>query len=414
MQSSAGEAVVRAQGWQGTTAATATGHLFLYLVENLEDPFEGLKHSLRTRGCSEDRLADIRLAARAYSVIRKVEYSGLKYVRTFYYRDIFRELERNIRTAAQNMPVGEPIFVYLSDEGVWAEFLKQVLSGIERPIYSVNVQHGFFLLERQYLERPWSVGVRRLVNRVATLAFGYPMLGLAFGRGECDVYLCYGERECNFLLAEGNRIVYATPRLIKYNLLTRFRKALATSSMPRDRLTALIAMPACVPGTEFKCDLQQFLEAVAPAVDYLVDELGWDVIVRFHPGRNVDECARILDKTALCDRVEIDRERDVVVSMARCDAVLAAHSTVLFEAGLLGKVPVALRTECFRRPLHYRHEVVDLGRDFRAELATALGDDVRARYKSQGEGLELDWGRELDKILLELEANSQPGVRNAR
>ncbi|MGA7802794.1 MAG: hypothetical protein WCC36_18500 [Gammaproteobacteria bacterium] len=378
-------------------------HIFLYLVENLEDPFEGLKYSLSDGGRAGEVMLDIRLSPDEYQLVRRVEYSGRKYIRTLYYQKLFKNLERRIKKAVASVPREQTVFVYLSDEGVWAEFLRQVLSRAGRSVYTVNVQHGFFLLERQYLEQKWSVALRTLINSIVTRLLGYPLLGLAFGRGRCDVYLCYGERERAFLLAEGNELVYAGARLIKHNFISRYEKARKECDGVPAKPALLIAMPACVPGTEFKCGLEQFINTIAPAVEYIEDILGWEIIMRFHPGRDAEECRTTLQRTRLKDRVEIDRARDVVDSMARCGAVMAAHSTVLFEASLLGKVPIAIRSDCFRRPLHYAHEAVDMSAAFDDQLASALSAGVRAKYSAMGGVEQLNWASLVGQLPQKLE-----------
>lgn len=374
-------------------------HVFLYVVESLEDPFEGLKNSITGHRFDLDEMVDIRLQPDEYNRVREVEYSARKYIRTVFYRQIFKSVESQIKAVATSVRESTPVIIYLSDEGVWAELVNQIINNIPRAIYTVNVQHGFFLLERQHLERQWAVYIRLLVNWVVIKIMGYPLFGMAFGRGKCDIYLCYGEEEKSFLTEEHNEIVYSAPRLIKRNLINRYIMAHERLGSTDGASAVLLAMPACVPGTEFRCDLKQFLEVVKPALTFLTGELGWRVIVRFHPGRDREECKRALMDAGMAALVEVDEERDVVDSMARCDVVMAAHSTVLFESGLLGKVPIAIRSDCFRRPLHYRHEVVDMSGDYRAQLAGALTDQIRSSYRTVADADELNWGGEIEGIL---------------
>jgi hypothetical protein len=70
---------------------------------------------------------------------------------------------------------------------------------------------------------------------------------------------------------------------------------------------------------------------------------------------------------------------------------MAAFSTVLFEAMLLGKVPITIKSCCFDGALHYEHEVLDMTADYRATLHRLFSAETRAKYARKAQAPEIDW-----------------------
>ncbi|MDT8384905.1 MAG: hypothetical protein RRB22_10845 [Gammaproteobacteria bacterium] len=380
-------------------AKSVVYHLFLYVVSRVDDPFEGIKSSLTDDSIDCHQIIDIRFNQETYSHIREIEYSSLKYIRVIFYRKIFKELDRHIGKVVSEIPDSAKVVIYLADEGVWAELLKVILMKRGIRACTVNVQHGFFLLVRRWSEGKWSVFPRKLINTFSRVLTGYPVFGLAFGRGGFDVYLCYGEREKTFLLDAGNKNVYVCPKLIKSNLWHRYQKALKNQVETQDQENVLIAMPACVPGSEIKCDLNAFMEMMCPLIMILVKDLKINVIVRFHPGRDKNECNRCLSYAGVSGLVQIDESSDVAEGISKSVAVIAAHSTVLFEAALLGKVPIAVRSRCFRGNLPYKHEIVDVNMNYREMLVNSLANVTRKRYSSTMAEYEFNWVDKLQEVV---------------
>lgn len=71
--------------------------------------------------------------------------------------------------------------------------------------------------------------------------------------------------------------------------------------------------------------------------------------------------------------------------------MFAAHSTALFEAGVVGIVPVAVRSECFDLPLPFPNEVVDLRTSFYGDLESVLSSETVEKYRSRAVAEKFDW-----------------------
>lgn len=373
-------------------------HIFIYVVQRVDDPFEGVKIALSQDDCVSHRLLDMRLTESEYALVRRVEYSKQKYIRVIFYRRLYKALEARLLAALEQSPA-DAVCVYLADEGVWAEWLRGVRRKHTGRIHTINIQHGLFLLERQYWETDFAARVRAVVNGVSRLIWGYPLLGLAFGRGGFDVYLCYGESVKAFLQAQGNAHVYVCPLIIKAHMINRYAQAWARAGAQQtSKGGVLIPLPACVPGTEFACKLDEFLEVIRPLVEYCrrVRKLG--VTIRFHPGREREACLSVLKASSLAALVEVDEHDDIVDSLVRSDFVVAVHSTVLFEAGVLGKVPVAVRSRCFDSPLPMPHECIDMREDYETALADATSAQMIRRYAVLYEVGQCDWAEQITTL----------------
>lgn len=370
-------------------------HIFIYVVPAGEDAFAGLRAALTRAGAGRHPCCDIRLEATEYELVRKVEFSARKYARFAYYGSIFRHLEEQLRALLVGRSQRVPVVLYLSDEGVWAELLDDLRSRLlgGRTSLLVNVQHGFFLLQR-----PRTKLLRRFANFVARRTFGYPIFGYGFGGGAFDVHLAYGDLEAQFLRERGIERVYACPRLVKYDLLQRCA-SLAASTAQRDGQWLLLALPACTPGTEMRCSLGEFLEVMVPIVRWIATETPFRVLVRPHPGRRDPESLALVDRSALRPWIQVDTAEDLVPSLAKSTIVMAAHSTVLFDALTIGKVPVAVRSRCFEQRIHFQHEVVDVRGDYPTALRAALDPTTAQRYAVEAAQTELDWRSEVVQLL---------------
>lgn len=339
-------------------------HVFVYVIRTAEDLFFGVKRDLAEAGLGSDTY-QIHLTENQYDLVRSVEYSGRRFFRILDYREVYRSVEQQILSIAESGAPDEPIVLYSADEGVWGELLSDLRSRLarSRTVLLVNVQHGF--LRTEVVRGLW---LRRVVNAVSRGVFGYPAVGLGFGGSRLDLYLVYGDVERSFLTDQGLRAVVA-PQLIKAELIHR----VTPRRQQRDPKSVLVALPASVPGSDMKCTQRQFVATIAPVIRAMVQELGLSVVVRPHPGRGPTVAEKALEENGLLSQVEIDRNENVADSLATHGIVLGSHSTVLFEAAIVGCTPIGIRSDCFDETLPFRHAVVDVRGDVLAQLKAVLG-----------------------------------------
>ncbi|MEH6591041.1 MAG: hypothetical protein V7746_12325 [Halioglobus sp.] len=355
-----------------------TLHLFLYVVARVDDPYSGIRQ--RLSGMEAHSTVDIRLTKEQYEITRSVEYSSRKYIRVIHYRSIFSDIERLIDQAITSSGCHE-VVLYLADEGVWAEIVgeikqQQLKKGIK--LKTINVQHGFFVLSRRASERRLALAVRKIINAVSKLIFGYPNFGLTFGRGKLDVYLVYGDNEAQFLRQSGHRDVFVCPQLIKQGFVTRFEQYPA--AVPGIK-KALFVMPHFVPGTGMKCDYDEFLRFITPLFTALIRDYQFEVFLRFHPGMKREEWYPGFQASAISNFSQIDECTDIAQSMSQCSYVFGLHSTALFEAMLVGKVPVSLYTPFLDAQLEFTHEALQSENPLEEELGKLMQPAVAQKYR---------------------------------
>ena len=371
----------------------STLHVFIYVCPAQEDFFFGIRENLKNATSQQHSCMDIHLEEEEYKYITKVEFSIRRYFRFLYYGTIFKKIESLIIEIIKQCNREQSIVFYLADEGVWAELVRDIIerNRITRRSILVNVQHGFMLLEKVGF-----IWLRELFNFIAKKSFGYPIFGYGFGGGACDVHLVYSSREVQFL--EGIQIPRSIPcpELIKHDLLDQYKSQ--KNLVPVESDLILLALPACVKGSEMRCSLQEFLHTIAPIVKWVKEKAGYRVLVRPHPGRRDNATIKLILKSHLGPYVEVDRKEVLISALSRSVIVMAAHSTVLFDAYCLGKMPVALRSHCYQEPLpfHYPHEVIDVRSPFAEELVHILSDERRKYYSSRLKEPELDWKQEIE------------------
>lgn len=343
-------------------------HMFVEVQRRRWDPFSGIVESLKRRD-QVGQVALITFDQDEADLVRRTEFSGQRLVRVWNYRRLLPGLRAQIRELMADHS-GRGVVLYTADEGVWGEVVGRIRREGQGLVRMVNVQHGVLLTERAPL-----AAVRRVLNFATERIFGVPILGLGFGGSAFDVYLVYSEVERSFLESQGLSAI-PCPELIK-------RDMLAAARCPNGGPTrALVALPACVPGSEIRCDLQGFIAAIAPLIRALSSRLGSRVLVRPHPGRGPESASTAVERLGLDECVEFDNSADGAHVIGEVNWVLSAHSTVLFEALILGLVPVAVRSDCFERGLPFRHEAVDVRLPMFEQLAGVLSRETRARYRS--------------------------------
>lgn len=367
-------------------------HIFVYVVARGDDPFLGIRKNL-ARDSDTHVLREIRLSTKAYAQVQRVEYSRLKFFRLFFYRGVFFELKSSLDAALSEDIYGK-CFIYVADEGVWGEFLMHALRDkLQKNIVTVNPQHGLHFLE----EVTKFVPFRQAVNWFSKKLAGSPWFGLGLGGSRFNVYLMYGERERDFIRSTTTSLAYSCPRMIKASFIERYqhfhRNALDRTQDGGVRV--LFAMEPIVLGAEFRCTEIDVYYSLIKLFDKVFSETGNKVIFRVHPGMNRGETVSLLRKTNLVSRIVIDDNEEVVETLCDIDVVMSFHSTVLFEASLLGKVPVQILNKCADKPLHLNQELLKLDKEGDenriSDILSRQTIEKYIRYREQLEDDLVDW-----------------------
>jgi hypothetical protein len=353
-------------------------HIFVYVVDRPDDPFAGLRVQLaRAKG---HQCVDVRLSPANYEVVRKTEYSAKKNLRVLYYSNVFDELWKSLETATAQCSDAQPCILYFSDEGVWAELCKDFRCKLDNPnLFAVNVQHGF-----EHHVRPRSLRPRRFVNSISRLLYGYPALGLGCfggsGPGVFDLYLTYDQRTADFIGSSTGSLAVSCPELIKHGFLDRYRAAVEARNGGPRRAVMFAAQPtikgiAHRPG--IRCSTQDVLRALVPLAAAIVGQHGRKFVVRRHPGMDAYEFESWFRQSRLSDFAEIDRLPDLASSLAESSIVMSFDSTVLWEASLVGLLPVSVQGWFYEGHLEFFHHVLSLGEGFeqRLQALIRLADD---------------------------------------
>ena len=119
----------------------------------------------------------------------------------------------------------------------------------------VNVQHGLM-----GLGIPSLLWLRKSLNSIARLFSGYPIFGYGFGGGGCDIHLVYGEKEVEFLKTRQIKLALSAPTLIKHDLRQQYQKTVNNQAV--DPGLVLVVLPACVPGSDMRCNLPELLSFI--------------------------------------------------------------------------------------------------------------------------------------------------------
>lgn len=372
-------------------------HVFLYVMDRKDDWAGGLRETLGNDRHATHKLADIHLSRENYALVDRTEYSDRRFLRLLYYRRVFKELEALLGKTLQQAPSGSKVVIYLADETVWAEFLDGFCQKFEGNLYRVTVQHGFM-----YPQRPKSLSLffRRLLNRFSVALVGYPALGLGFGSGVFDVYLVYSEVERAAIQSLTKARAFACPKLIKKSFLDRYKQAINSPVVREEtRTLVLFALPHEAMGGAIRCSLKEIFQEIAPLAKYLAERLGMRLLVRFHPGSDRTESLALLRGCELGQYVSVDEEEDVVVGIARSQAVMAYNSTTLFEAGLVGRVPIGIIGKCCVDGPTFPHEVIRMDGNYEAMLDQAVSEETRARYPGILSETEPDWGEIVTQLV---------------
>lgn len=369
-------------------------HVFIYVCPAQEDIFAGVRNGIEGDSLNQHISKNLHLEDKEYDYITRVEFSIRRYARFLFYGPIFKKIEGLIIEILQTHGMDQPVVFYLADEGVWAELIRDIIKrhAHTRTSLLVNVQHGLM-----GLGIPSLLWLRKSLNSIARLFSGYPIFGYGFGGGACDIHLVYGEKEVEFLKTRQIKLALSTPTLIKHDLRQQYQKIVNNQAV--DPGLVLVVLPACVPGSDMRCNLPELLNTISPVVQWVEENTEYQILVRPHPGRRDRDTINLINQSALGPFVEIDLEKQLISGLSRAAFVMGAQSTVLFDSLCLGKVPIEIRSDCFDEALPFPHEVIDVRSAFADKLVHVLSSKTREHYTSILNKPELDWKHEIERFI---------------
>ena len=369
-------------------------HVFIYVCPAQEDIFAGVRNGIEGDSLNQHISKNLHLEDKEYDYITRVEFSIRRYARFLFYGPIFKKIEGLIIEILQTHGMDQPVVFYLADEGVWAELIRDIIKrhAHTRTSLLVNVQHGLM-----GLGIPSLLWLRKSLNSIARLFSGYPIFGYGFGGGACDIHLVYGEKEVEFLKTRQIKLALPAPTLIKHDLRQQYQKTVNNQAV--DPGLVLVVLPACVPGSDMRCNLPELLNTISPVVQWVEENTECQILVRPHPGRRDRDTINLINQSALGPFVEIDLEKQLISGLSRAAFVMGAQSTVLFDSLCLGKVPIEIRSDCFDEALPFPHEVIDVRSAFADKLVHVLSSKTREHYSSILNKPELDWKHEIERFI---------------
>jgi hypothetical protein len=360
-------------------------HIFVSVVRSNNDPFAGIKNALAAD--AGNRICELRFDEDGFDLIDRVEYSERRFFRFFYYPKIFSGLLARLEDALDQVG-DEQAIIYFSDEGVWAALWASYRSrNGQRQFKAVNVQHGIAPLRPARFQP-----IRKTINWLSTLVSGYPCIGYGSlggaGAHAFDLYLTYDERAAHFANEQTGRKAIAAPHLIKHDVITAFS---AISESESDRVQFLFAMNINMRGSPVKCDVGQTFDALLELAT-LLNEMNARLILRLHPGMDRDREMARFALHPISRVAEIDKHISPHVSMANARVVMSFVSTVLWEAGLLGLLPVQIICACCDYvDLSFEREEINLAHNLRANLTDLLDRARRSQTKDWQEVERMEW-----------------------
>jgi hypothetical protein len=375
---------------------TIVRHIFVYIVDRPEDPFLGLKNLLLQQRLAHHIISEVRLPAEGHEIVRDVEYTSRKFVRFLFYKQIFRRLDRSLQEALKQSALDEVTVVYLSDEGVWAEFLRFFRRRhSDLRFIAVNVQHGFeYLVATRYLN------VRRRLNFLFQTLWGYPAFGMGSfggsGSGVFDIYLAYDKIVCDFIYRRTHDLTFACPSTIKFGLFERY-KSVRTSMIDNGQAGQEIMFALQPPAARvsssalLKSNVRRVFQELTPLARILEEKYGKRMVLRMHPSMDRTEVMEEYRQSGIHNYADVEGHLNLADQLARCSVVMSHDSTVLWEAYVLGLVPVSVQGICFRGRLPFPHEVIDVSLDHAARLQSVLSCETAEKYSREISNDAFDW-----------------------
>jgi len=377
---------------------SALTHIFVHLVPRHDDPFDGIRKQLASAP-ERHEMRELKLSCDTYECVHRVEYSFRRHLRFFYYAQVFRELQAALEKTLDD---SRTAIVYLTDEGVWAEFLRRFRVRWPRPFLAVNVQHGY-----AYMGRPRTALARRGVNAACQTLLGFPAFGMGSlggaGSRVFDVYLTYDQDVAAFVTRHTGDAAFACPEVIKHGFLARARteRELARKRGEDCEEVLFALQPQGGILNRIRFTSLQTMEHLRPLARLLLEKYRRRLKLRLHPGMDRERTLRDFRRSDLAELADFDENRDLAATLARCSLVLSYDSTVLWEALLLGVTPVSVQGPCFRGHLGFPHEVLQIDDGLPATLERLFAIAASRKYAISNHGQWLDWEQVVSRMVKE-------------
>tara|TARA_B100000212_G_scaffold341090_1_gene323286 strand:+ start:8840 stop:10006 length:1167 start_codon:yes stop_codon:yes gene_type:complete len=364
-------------------------HIFFHLVDNGDDPFYGIKKTISKKIPHAD-ISDMSFSTQSQKTIQDVEYSKKLFFRFYYYRKVFKELKKILKNKLSNVKQ-EKIYIYISDEGFWPDF---ILSALKKNyyqkklnnIYIINVQHGFFDLEKSgFALTYYGFLIRKFSNFLSSIFFGYNNFGYGFFRSNSIYkYLVYSNLEKDFINNLGKRNVLPCQNLIKTKLKNNYQKAKNINrNEENSKKTVLIIMPyfvSNISGIGPDGTLEDMLFLLKDVLTKIINK-GFYVCIRFHPGTSELETSSALKSVQFPKDIYIDKSKDISEALSQASFVAAFGSTVLIDAKMLGIVPINIYTNLYKNKVQFQHELIDCENKVQKAVETIFTEDTILKYK---------------------------------
>ncbi len=220
------------------------------------------------------------------------------------------------------------------------------------------VQHGLHYLE----EPPKLLFFRKLLNQLSIYLTGHPSFGYGFIGSKLDTYLVYTEKDRDFIKKRIKADVFSCPHLIKSDFIKEFTN-LELENNNKDNsnksLNILFAMEPIVPSSGVTCNEHELHETLGQLIKKINGITKNKVIFRPHPGSDYEKTVKLLSTLSYSKYIKIDENISLNKTLIKVDIVMSIHSTVLFDAWLIGKVPVQVVNQYEDRKLHLNQEIID-------------------------------------------------------
>lgn len=348
-------------------------NILITFIKREFDAFEGLKETLKLNNKS---LYEIELSAQDYEIVAKTEYSKYKFLfRIIYYQKIFNKIRHRLNKVISNTD-GLNIRIYFVDEGVWGEFLNDYRRKSVAQIYLLNIQHGSFILKPiPYLK------IRRIVNRISYIVFGNPIFGYDFGGSKSDAFFVYGIEEKKFV---ENRTttseIIVSPYICKYHFIKHFSSSYESNLTINKTILFGMQPPEISENCLFS--ESKICELMYPLFHHL-NEKGYKIYFRLHPGTiDVDQSVFLLKKYKIFDLVELANSNPVEYYFSRSGTIISFHSTLIYDALITGKLPIAITGIMNSNDLTCLHEKVNIFGDWKNALNIALSKQQQYKIHS--------------------------------
>jgi hypothetical protein len=150
---------------------------------------------------------------------------------------------------------------------------------------------------------------------------------------------------------------------------------------------ARIIGPAKINGDTL--DVFRELSSVA---ELLASRFGKRLVFRAHPSMERDKIIEVYRHSRIDRFADVDRLSELGDQLARCRIVMAYDSTVLWEAYVLGLVPISVQGNRFRGRLSFPHEVLDVTTtNLEACLGKLLSPETAEKYRRKTVKDNFDW-----------------------